>query len=68
MDHHDEAARADIELVQVAPRLMSGGGVVQALPPTDSGKQAYMVLAGCFLAEVFTWGMLSSRATTHPRF
>lgn len=32
------------------------GSVTQALPPTDAGKDAYTVLAGCFLIEVFTWG------------
>ena len=38
--------------------LAEGNSVVQALPPTDSGKDAYRVLAGCFLAEVFTWGKM----------
>ena len=58
MDRRNEVAGEEIELAEDSPGLMSGGGITQALPPTDSGKDAYMVLAGCFLAEVFTWGMI----------
>jgi hypothetical protein len=47
MDRSNEAGEDEIEL---------HGSVTEALPPTDGGKDAYMVLAGCFLAEVFTWG------------
>ena len=57
MDPRNEAIGEELELDENSLDSPSGGGVAQALPPTDSGKDAYMVLAGCFLAEVFTWGM-----------
>jgi hypothetical protein len=64
MDRHNEAAGDEIELNEGSPSLINDSNVnhapVQALAPTDSGKDAYMVLAGCFLAEVFTWGMHAS--------
>jgi hypothetical protein len=58
MDRRNEVTGEEIELDEDSPSLTSGGSVTQALAPTDSGKDAYMVLAGCFLAEVFTWGMV----------
>jgi hypothetical protein len=58
MDRRNEVAEEEIELDEDSPSLISGGSVTQALAPTDSGKDAYMVLAGCFLAEVFTWCMV----------
>ena len=33
-----------------------GRGEARALPRTDGGKDAWLVLSGCFIAEVFTWG------------
>jgi hypothetical protein len=58
MNRHNEATRDEIELDEISPGMVGGGSVTQALASTDSGKDAYMVLAGCFLAEVFTWGMV----------
>ena len=57
MDLRNEAVGEEIELDETSLGSTGGGSVAQALAPTDSGKDAYMVLAGCFLAEVFTWGM-----------
>ena len=56
MDSRNRLAGEDIELDEALHDLTSDRHVTQALAPTDSGKDAYMVLAGCFLAEVFTWG------------
>lgn len=58
MNRRNEVTGENIELDEHSPNLIIGGSVTQALAPTDSGKDAYMVLAGCFLAEVFTWGMI----------
>lgn len=51
-----EVTEEAVELDEDSDTLTAGGRTSQALPPTDSGKDAYMVLVGCFLAEVFTWG------------
>jgi hypothetical protein len=32
---------------------------IQQLPPTDHGKQAYLVLAACTLIQVPVWGQSS---------
>lgn len=29
---------------------------VEALPPVDGGKDAWLVLAGCFVLEALVWG------------
>ncbi|KAK5702465.1 hypothetical protein LTR17_022298 [Elasticomyces elasticus] len=63
----------DSELAGEQFELQDGaaGGAPQSLPPTDRGKDAYSVLAGCFLAEVFTWcsclqsGIYLETALTH---
>ncbi|KAK4547460.1 hypothetical protein LTR36_001116 [Oleoguttula mirabilis] len=45
-----------------------------ALPPTDGGYQAWLVLAGCFVINVFIWGfafsfgVLQEYYTTHEPF
>jgi hypothetical protein len=31
-----------------------------SLPPTDKGKDAYLFLVTCFVAEAFVWGISSS--------
>jgi hypothetical protein len=37
----------------------------RSLPPTDHGKQAYLVLAGCTLIQAPVWGQhVSSQLTT----
>ena len=63
MDSHSEVAEEAFELDTGAQSLTAGNRTSQALPPTDSGKDAYKVLAGCFLAEVFTWGMITLLAS-----
>jgi hypothetical protein len=42
-DHHSHP----IETMEIA---------VPSLPPTDHGKQAYLVLAGCTLIQAPVWG------------
>lgn len=59
MDRRNEDAGEDIELNEhSSPSPLSASSITQALARTDNSKEAYMVLAGCFLTEVFTWGIV----------
>lgn len=38
---------------------------IPQLPPTDHGKQAYLVLAGCTLIQAPVWGQCPDIITNH---
>lgn len=43
---------------EAAPREITSPAEIElrSLPPTDHGKQAYLVLAGCTLIQAPVWG------------
>ena len=56
-----------VELQELFAGLSSNGGVPQTSSPTDEGRDAYVVLAGFFLAEVFTWAWSSRHQLSRNR-
>ncbi|KAF7186962.1 MFS transporter asaE, partial [Pseudocercospora fuligena] len=45
------------ETIELNEDLLTINNEIEVLPATDTSPQAYKVLLGCFLAEIFTWAL-----------
>lgn len=51
-DEHDESSTAIIQPMVVDDEDLQ----TRILPPVDGGRDAWLVLAGCFVLEALVWG------------
>lgn len=48
---------ADLPTTIIQPMDIDGENLqTRSLPPVDGGKDAWLVLAGCFVLEALVWG------------
>jgi len=56
-NQHSAPALTDVELLHNATTDSSGNAEGFSLPPTDTGKDAWLCLFACFMLEAMIWGM-----------